>query len=135
MAITVRFVPANPAQKKGPEFPPSPRGVLEMPRVASGARSLEVDSQSELHIARRIGRSRDLSEGGRAGQAVAEPAGLEMIQHVGDLEEHGGAHAFLVDADVLNDVHIQVPGGKSALRSESSKLLPHRQYSGKCRSQ
>src|SRR5579883_88961 len=73
-----------------------------------------MDPDAELHVTRRVGLSGDFSERGRAGQAEARIARLEVIQHVRDRDVQRRSRLFPVDADILDQVHVDVPGRQAA---------------------
>ena len=77
----------------------------------------EVNPDSEFHVPRRIGLASDLAKRRGAGQTetrAGRVAGLKMVEHVGNGEEQHYANALLINADIFNNVRVEVPGGKSA---------------------
>ena len=94
---------------------PIKKGPIARPRQVEESLEgdLELHSETELHVARSIRLTGDLAKRRRAGQAEARTARLEVVQDVRNLEEHLGMDSLFVDTDVLDDVHVDVPGGKT----------------------
>src|ERR1035441_6049190 len=98
--------------------------------VCSSDLWLEVDSDAELHVARRVRLTGDLAERCWAGEAEARTAGLEVVQDVRYRDEERDAHILPVKADILHHRHVEVPGGKPTEAVVSAATGIVTQYAG-----
>ena len=73
-----------------------------------------MDAEPELHVARSVRLTGNLAECRRTGETQAGIRRLEMIQRVGDRDKYLSARAAFMEAYVLDDGYVQVPGRQAA---------------------
>src|ERR1700679_2042400 len=75
--------------------------------------ALEEDANADLHVARRVGYSRNAAKSGWSRDRQRGSTRLHVVQYVGDLQAERRAHLpFLPDADRFERLSIDVPSGQ-----------------------
>jgi hypothetical protein len=92
--------------------------------------SLEPEPKSELHLPRRVALAGDLAKRRRAAEGQAGTTHLDVVQRVSTQNVKFGAHALLVDADILRNARIDIPGWKTTYAETAGAACIVPQHAG-----